>query len=194
MDLTFLNRRPIVVALAGPNGAGKTTFYHAHLAQAGLPFVNADLLSRELDVDSYAGARVADSLRRTLIARGESFVFETVLSDPVGEKVAFLAGAAQQGYTVVLCYLGLDSAGQSAERVGMRVSQGGHDVPDEKLRARFARSLDNLRLAISNLPYVFAIDNSDLSFPFREAAFFEHGRLVRWQEPVPSWLRSAIPD
>lgn len=127
MDLTLLDQRPIVVALAGPNGAGKTTFYRAHLARTGLPFVNADLLSHELDVDPYSGAHLADSLRRALVARGASFVFETVLSDPVGDKAAFLEGAVEQGYTVVLCYLGLDSADQSAQRVQMRVSQGGHD-------------------------------------------------------------------
>lgn len=192
MDLKLLDRRPIVVALAGPNGAGKTTFYHAHLARAGLPFVNADLLSRELDIDPYAGAHLANSLRRALIARGASFVFETVLSDPVGDKVAFLEGAARQGYTVVLCYVGLDNVEQSVQRVQMRVSQGGHDVPSEKLRARFARTLDNLRLAISSLPHVLAIDNGDVKVPFREAAVFEQGRLVRWQDPMPDWLRLVI--
>lgn len=192
MDFTLLDRRPIVVALAGPNGAGKTTFYHAHLAGSGLPFVNADMLSRELNIDPYAGARAADALRRALVARGASFIFETVLSDPVGDKVAFLQGAVQQGYSVVLLYLGLESAVQSAQRVSLRVSQGGHAVPEEKLHPRFARTLDNLRLAISRLPYVLVYDNSDLRVPFRETAAFEHGRLVRWQDPIPEWLRSDI--
>ena len=45
-----LDRRPIIVALAGPNGAGKTTFYHAHLQAAGIRFVNADILAKELDL------------------------------------------------------------------------------------------------------------------------------------------------
>jgi hypothetical protein len=35
-----------------------------------------------------------------LIGRGESFVFETVFSDPVGDKVAFLEEAAGRGYVV----------------------------------------------------------------------------------------------
>jgi predicted ABC-type ATPase len=55
--LPWLDRRPILVALAGPNGAGKTTFYHAHLQPAGMRFVNADLLARELDLEPYAAAR-----------------------------------------------------------------------------------------------------------------------------------------
>jgi dephospho-CoA kinase len=53
-----LDRRPVIVALAGPNGAGKTTFYHAHLQPAGLRFVNADVLARELNLDPYAAARL----------------------------------------------------------------------------------------------------------------------------------------
>ena len=55
-----LDQRPIIVALAGPNGAGKTTLYHAHFQRAGLRFVNADVLARELDLEPYAAAKVAD--------------------------------------------------------------------------------------------------------------------------------------
>ena len=61
-----LDQRPVIVALAGPNGAGKTTFYHAHLQPAGLRLVNADVLARELRLDPYAAAKVADALRRQL--------------------------------------------------------------------------------------------------------------------------------
>jgi predicted ABC-type ATPase len=97
MEVAEFDRRPIIVAVAGPNGAGKTTFFHAHLAAAGLRFVNADVLAAELAVEPYEAARLADALRRALVGRRESFVFETVFSDPVGDKVAFLAEAAQCG-------------------------------------------------------------------------------------------------
>jgi predicted ABC-type ATPase len=120
---------------------------------------------------------LADALRRELLKRGESFVFETVLSDPVGDKVTFLEEAARSGHIVVLCYIGLADPAQSTQRVAMRVSQGGHDVPDDKLRARFPRTLDNLRLAIPRLPHVLVYDNSDLAAPFRQVAVFDHGQL-----------------
>ena len=64
-----LDRRPVIVAVAGPNGAGKTTFYHAHLRPAALRFINADVLARELELDAYAAARVADAFRRQLVER-----------------------------------------------------------------------------------------------------------------------------
>ena len=51
MGFAEFDRRPILVAIAGPNGAGKTTFFHAHLASAGLRFVNADVLAAELAVE-----------------------------------------------------------------------------------------------------------------------------------------------
>jgi predicted ABC-type ATPase len=72
MEFAEFDRRPILVAIAGPNGAGKTTFYHAHLASAGLRFVNAGVLAAELSAGPYKVARLVDALRRALVARGET--------------------------------------------------------------------------------------------------------------------------
>jgi len=183
-----LDARPIVVAVAGPNGAGKTTFYGAHLERAGLRFVNADDLARELEVDAYEAAEVAKQLREALLAQGESFVFETVFSDPVGDKLEFLLRASARGYTVVLCFIGLDSPELCDERVAMRVLQGGHDVPTEKLVARYPRTLENLARAIRELPHVLVFDNSDLLEPFRKVAELEHGKPVVLNRPLPRWV------
>ena len=136
-----LDRRPVIVAIAGSNGAGKTTFFHAHLREAGLRFVNADDIARELDVSAYEAAEIADVLRHELVRQRESFIFETVFSDPAGEKLAFLTDAVATGYNVVLCFIGISGPETSEERVAMRVSQGGHDVPPEKLITRFPRTV-----------------------------------------------------
>ena len=189
-----LNQRPVIVALAGPNGAGKTTFYHAHLQPAALRFVNTDVLARELGLDPYAAANVAARLRHELVAQRESFVFETVFSDPVGDKLAFLKDAARAGYTVVLCFIGVSGPDISAERVAMRVSQGGHDVPQEKLITRYPRTLGNLRTAIHELPHVWIFDNDDLRTPFRQVAVFQNGQCARLNKPVPKWLRPLLPQ
>ena len=126
----------------------------------------------ELAVKPYEAARLADALRRAMLDQGESFIFETVFSDPVGEKIGFLEEATRRGYTVVLCYIGLADPQQSVERVAMRVLQGGHDVPVKKLRERYARSLNNLEAAIARLPYVLVYDNSDLNMAYRQVAIF----------------------
>jgi len=189
-----LDRRPVIVALAGPNGAGKTTFFHAHLQPAGLRFVNADRLAQELHLDPYAAARLANAVRQELMKQRESFVFETVFSDPVGEKLAFLKSAVETGYHTILCFIGVPGPEVCEQRVAMRVSQGGHDVPTEKLLQRFPRILANLKAAICELPNVWVFDNNDLRNPFRLVAIFESGCLVKLQRPVPKWLAPLLPN
>lgn len=189
---SLLDRRPILVALAGPNGAGKTTFYFAHLQPAGLRLVNADVIARELGVDAYSAARLAGVIRAELLRQRESFVMETVFSDPVGDKLSFLKAAAEAGYTVVLCFIGLSGPEVSEERVAMRVSQGGHDVPAEKLVARYPRILENLKAAIRDLPHVRIIDNDDLRRPFRLVAVSELGRITRKEDKLPAWLDRVL--
>ena len=192
MNFSLLDRRPIIVALAGPNGAGKTTFYHAHLQAVALRFVNADVLARELGLDPYAAAQVAGRVRRQLVAERESFIFETVFSDPVGQKLKFLKEAAGSGYTVVLCFIGISGPEISEERVAIRVSKGGHDVPPEKLVSRFPRTLANLKLAIRELPCVLVFDNDDLRTPFRQIAIFENGKPVNLADSLPAWLKPLL--
>lgn len=142
----FLDKRPIVLALAGSNGAGKSTFYESFLVDSGLRFINADVLSASLNVSAYDAAELASSLRSALVAQRESFIFETVLS--------------------------------SIKRVAMRVSQGGHDVPDEKLLARFERTQANLKRAIERLPYVIVYSNDDLAHPYKPVQIYEHGKSI----------------
>ncbi len=189
----ILDQGPILVALAGPNGAGKTTFYHAHLKPAGLRFLNADAVARELDIDAYEAAGVIAKLRQELVSQEESFVLETVFSDPVGDKLRFLKAAAQSGYTVVLCFIGISGPETSEQRVAMRVSQGGHDVPSDKLVSRFPRTLANLRAAIRELPCVLIFDNDDLAASFRRVALIESGRLIWLADPLPQWLAKWLP-
>ncbi len=181
----------MIVAIAGPNGAGKSTFFHSHLRTTGLRFINADILARELQIDAYKAAETATAIRNSLVKMRESFVFETVFSDPVGEKLDFLLSAATSGYSVVLCFIGIESLQVSDERVAMRVSQGGHDVPWEKLRDRFPRTMTNLHGALQKLPFVLIFDNGDLAHPFRHAATFEQGTLVWSKPPLPRWLPLA---
>ena len=120
-------------------------------------------------------------------------MFETVFSDSAGDKVAFLREAVESGYTVVVCYIGLANPGISEERVAMRVSQGGYDVPAKKLKSRFPRTLANLKAAITKLPDILVYDNSDLRRPFQRIAVFHNSRVTYRSKRVPAWLIPLVP-
>ena len=121
---------------------------------------------------------MADVIRRSCVANRESFVFETVFSDPVGAKVQFLKDAVAAGYHVVLIFIQITNVETSIQRVSMRVAQGGHDVPEVKLRSRFERTRKNLQIAIEQLPKVFVFDNTDLSYPYRLVEVWQDGQRV----------------
>ncbi|MDR3750228.1 MAG: zeta toxin family protein [Terracidiphilus sp.] len=190
---SLLDRRPIVVALAGPNGSGKSTFFNAYLANTGLRFVNADVLALSLGMDAYAAAEKADILRRELVKLRESFIFETVFSDPVGDKLAFLKASEEAGYTVVLIFIGVSGPEISDERVAMRVLQGGHDVPPKKLVERFPRTMNNLKRSLAELSNIWVYDHSELDRGYRLVAAMENRQGIKLHEPTPEWLRALLP-
>lgn len=182
--------KPQLVVLAGPNGAGKTTFFQAYLAGLGLPFLNADILAAETGLEAYDAAAQIAEMRRVLIGRRTGFVTESVLSDPVGAKVAGLAEAAEAGFDVHLIFIGIADAEQSADRVATRVKARGHDVPLPKIMARYPRTLDNLERAISRLPRVTVLDNSSFDRPYRFLVEFRHGQPhQRTGGTIPAWAR-----
>ena len=185
------DRGPRLVVIAGPNGAGKTTFFYSHVAPSGLQFVNADQIAAALGIDAYAAAETATTRRRELVARGESFAFETVFSDPVGDKVDFIQQAGQAGYWTLLCFIGIPGPAVSEERVAQRVADGGHDVPHDRLVSRYPRTMSNLRRSIAELPLVMVFDNTELMSPHRRVAVFEKGVCTEVHKPLPPWFRAA---
>lgn len=183
----------LLIVLAGPNGAGKSTFYEEHLAPSGLPFVNADLLARGLGgVDDEARARQAADLaeqeRQFLLSERRSFITETVLSDPVGDKVARFAAARELGYFLDVHFIGIASPMLSLARVIDRVSRGGHDVPDDRIQARYPRTLQNLARLLDVADRLSIYDNSEVLRPHRLVALLEGGWLIAIADPQPTWL------
>jgi predicted ABC-type ATPase len=185
--------QPNLIAIAGPNGAGKSTFYRSYLAHETLPFVNADVIAEHLQIGAYDAAELAEASRRELYERRESFIFETVFSDPVGGKLAFLEEAAANGYHVVLCFVGVHGPEISEERVVLRVAGGGHDVPYDKLLTRYPRTMENLRLSLRRLPLVLVYDNDDLREPHRFCLAAGMGRVMESVERLPEWLLPLLP-
>ena len=139
---------PRVVLLGGINGAGKTTASRAVLQDVlKIPtFVNADAIARGLnglnpEAESFrAGRLMLQEMARLVEARAD-FAFETTLS--ARTYAGWLSRLRVLGYEVYLYYYWLDSPELAIKRVASRVKRGGHHVPDEDIRRRYARRVRN---------------------------------------------------
>ena len=137
-----------IVIIAGPNGAGKTTFAREYLPLEIwiTSFVNADLIAAGISpfapelVARRAGRLMLEEIDRNAAA-GESFAFETTLAGR--SYVHRLDAWRASGYRVKLIFLRLVAVTDAIERVRLRVSQGGHGVPEAVIRRRFQAGLAN---------------------------------------------------
>ncbi|MCD2157966.1 zeta toxin family protein [Rhodococcus cerastii] len=182
--------------VVGCNGAGKSTFVALTLAPL-LPassFVNADEIAKQRwpadpATHSYEAADIAAKTRAYLLARGKSFIAETVFSHPSKRKLIHEAHAHE--YTVVL-HVVIIPEELAVQRVRYRVRAGGHDVPEEKIRQRYQRLWSLVSQAFPHCDHVTVYDNSTNSGP-RIVAQFTDGHLVgeaNWPNWTPIELTS----
>jgi predicted ABC-type ATPase len=157
-----------IVIVAGPNGAGKTTFAREFLPnEAHCPvFINADLIAAGLspfnpDTTAIRAGRIMIEEIRSHVARQESFAFETTLASL--NYARHIPGWQSQGYHVKLFFLLLPTPEMAIARVALRVSQGGHDVPEAVIRRRFAAGLSNFHTHYKAIVDAWALfDNSGI--------------------------------
>jgi predicted ABC-type ATPase len=73
-----------------------------------------------------------------------------------------------------------------------RVEHGGHDVPDELIRARYVRSLENLRAGMRIADWTILIDNSTevqhqiFALARKDSCIEYFGTPPRWYEVLTS--------
>lgn len=176
--------------LAGGNGTGKSTFYHIFLRPIGMLMLNVDDLAREM-VPNNPGAAVSiaqrwvEIKRDVMVKSGDSFCYETVFSHV--SKVDFVAEAKSHGYEISLIYFHLNSIELNQARVKQRVSEGGHDVPPEKIATRIPRTMDYVSDALGLADHVRLLDNSSHAEPFKIIASIDLGNITAHVEPLPDW-------
>jgi predicted ABC-type ATPase len=183
--------------VVGPNGAGKSTFVELALARLlpGSAFVNADEIAKQRWPDdpashAYQAARVAAATRAKLIELGKSFIAESVFSHP--SKLELIDAARAADYTIVLHVL-LIPEELAVERVRHRVSAGGHDVPEDKIRERYQRLWALVATAITRSDFSTVYDNSGLKGP-RTVAQMNDGYVIgspAWPAWTPRVLQSG---
>jgi predicted ABC-type ATPase len=155
----------------------------------GIRFEGMNMISPRSTKTSYNAALVAACFRAKLIASQESFSFESVFSHP--SKLQELKRANQQGYRIYLYFVAMDAAELCIGRVRERVASGGHNVPEAKIRKRYAASLANLTQALELSYRAYIFDNSG-----REAVLLAeqtpHGNLNLMRERMPIWFAQHV--
>ncbi len=150
---------------------------------------NELLVEKTLDINSYIAADLAEFIRITLLKSGLSFSYETVMSDP--NKIAFLRKAKNKGYSIYLYFFATEDPEINISRVKVRTAQKGHFVKDETIRARYYKSLKNLKKAIylSNRAYLF--DNSNLSVLVSEITEGKNVTIID-TDNIPTWFYDYV--
>lgn len=144
-----------------------------------------------VEVNSYHASVLADFLRRKLIATRVPFSFETVMSHQ--DKVRILQDGRQAGFRTYLYYVATEDPAINVGRVRLRVSQGGHDVPESKIVERYTRSLGLLREAIRHADRAYFFDTSETEPWF--VAEITAGQTIEFQSnEMPNWFKTAVYD
>ena len=145
---------PLLIILGGINGTGKSTLAR-EIAEdpptAHLIFLDPDKIAAEirrtrpelsLNAANFAGLRVVAERTAEMLARRQSFVTETVLASVAHRHLCEKAQGS--GWQVRLVYIGLPRIEDAIARVALRVSKGGHAVPEADIRRRWPRTHENL--------------------------------------------------
>jgi predicted ABC-type ATPase len=156
-----------IYIISGCNGAGKTTASYTILPEIldCKEFVNADNIA--FGLSPFQPEKVAFEAGRIMLERidflykmNENFAIETTLATKIYKSK--IHNAIENGYTIKLLFFWLPSVEMAINRVAVRVSEGGHDIPNEVIERRYFRGIENLfkiYLPLCNEWAVF--DNSD---------------------------------
>lgn len=165
--MMIYEKKPVLIIIAGPNGSGKTSLTTKILKHEwieGCVYINPDNIARD-DFGDWnspdavrSAANKAQEMRYQCIDRGQSLLFETVLSSD--EKVHFIQHAKEAGYFVRLFFVGTDHPSINASRIAHRVMEGGHDVPISKIISRYSKSIANCCCASKIVDRLYVYDNS----------------------------------
>lgn len=152
---------------AGPNGSGKSTIIEYFLSNNDIIYLNADYCARAdpeiakmqdgLEKSIRAQKRTED-LIKGMIAEGLPFAWETVFSHE--SRLEIMKFSKQKGYRIHLTYITTKHPDINVARVHDRFLQGGHDVPEDKIRRRYERSVSFLPQMILIADEVLVYDNS----------------------------------
>ena len=196
---------------AGPNGSGKSTIIGSFLSDNGIEYLNADYCARAdpqivkmpEGLEKSKKAQIETERRlKEMISKGLTFAWETVFSHE--SRLEIMEYAKKEGYRIHLTYITTKNPDINVARVHNRFLQGGHDVPEDKIRGRYKRSVSFLPKMILVADEVTILDNSyemiDPKILFQKFIKTEKDiepEMIVWQvddEDVDEWVRRYVID
>ena len=103
-----------------------------------------------------------------------------------------MAKAKKSGYKVYLYFIATEDPEINLSRVAFSVSQNGHQVPPEKTKERYFKSLQNLKQAVKNSDSAFIFDNSG-NQPVFIAAITEGTDIqIDNENDIPKWVSDYL--
>ena len=137
---------------------------------------------------SYLGAILSELIRNKSLDGSRTFSFETVMSHP--GKLEFMKEAKIKGFKTYLYFVSTESPEINVGRIQTRVAQGGHDVPVDKIKSRYKKSLGLLAEAIKLVDRAFIFDNSGEETLL--LAEKDEGELEIFEKSVPRWFDTYV--
>ncbi len=139
-------------------------------------------------IDGYFAAFISDFIRNNMLNIVHQFTIETVLSDD--RKLEYIKLAKNLGYRIYLYFVSTKDVMINVKRVSQRVELGGHNVPEEKIKKRYTKSLQNLHNTIKLCDRAYLFDNSSESWIL--LAELDEDRLILHEDVIPAWLNDNL--
>lgn len=185
---------PTYTIFAGVNGAGKTSIYKSI-------YYNENKDEKRINTDEMVArigswkdnnlqmkcAREAVKLIKQYILEGISFNQETTLSGK--SIIKNIKMAKENGFYVVMNYIGVEEPEIAKERVRIRVSKGGHGIPDKDIERRYYDSLRNLNTVIEMCDEINVYDNTEV---LREIIYLKQGKIIWIDKNIPNWTNNIL--
>lgn len=155
-EYMYSNKMPEILVFAGPNGSGKSTITML-IPKVGL-YINADDIKKVNNITDIEAAVMATNMREEMLSLNNDFTFETVLSTE--RNIQLLERAKKSGYFIKGIFILTVNPDINVVRVKSRFADGGHPVPEDKIRSRYKKSLEMIPRFIEVCDICHIYDNT----------------------------------
>ena len=179
-----------IYLITGGIAAGKSTVLYnliKYFELYDIPFVGTDAFYNAYFSDLYEtfeygynkAREYTDALLSSYSLRGQSFIWETVLSKQ--KKIDFIKACSELGYRIICFFVGTENSEITINRAKKRCKEGDHDVSKDFINDRYLKTLRMLSTAKQYFNVFVAFDNT------------ERFKLIYYQDKDQTYKSDKIP-